>query len=97
MDAEPTPTTRQPQAPVIETRGITKSFGHVRALQGASLQAYAGEVLALIGDNGAGKSTLSNVIAGVHAPDEGEIILNGKEISVASVRAAREVGIEIVY
>ncbi|UTX52649.1 ATP-binding cassette domain-containing protein [Leucobacter aridicollis] len=97
MDAEPTPTTRQPQAPVIETRGITKSFGHVRALQGASLQAYAGEVLALIGDNGAGKSTLSNVIAGVHAPDEGEIILNGKEISVTSVRGAREVGIEIVY
>ncbi|WP_202972907.1 ATP-binding cassette domain-containing protein [Microterricola pindariensis] len=83
--------------PVIETRGITKSFGHVQALRGASLRAYPGEVLALIGDNGAGKSTLSNVIAGVHSADAGELILRGESVNVSSVRHARELGIEIVY
>ncbi|RZT60645.1 monosaccharide ABC transporter ATP-binding protein (CUT2 family) [Microcella alkaliphila] len=83
--------------PVIETRGITKSFGHVEALRGASLRAYPGEVLALIGDNGAGKSTLANVIAGVHASDGGELLLRGNSVDVASVRQARELGIEIVY
>jgi simple sugar transport system ATP-binding protein len=83
--------------PVIETRGITKSFGHINALSGASLSAYPGEVLALIGDNGAGKSTLANVIAGVHANDGGELLLRGERVEVASVRQARELGIEIVY
>lgn len=82
---------------VIETRGITKSFGHVQALRGASLSAYSGEVLALIGDNGAGKSTLSNVIAGVHSADKGELVLRGEMVQVGSVRHARELGIEIVY
>ncbi|HEV7869540.1 MAG TPA: ATP-binding cassette domain-containing protein [Chthoniobacteraceae bacterium] len=86
-----------PDQPVIETRGITKSFGHVEALRGASLRAYPGEVLALIGDNGAGKSTLANIIAGVHASDEGELLLRGISVDVASVRQARELGIEIVY
>jgi simple sugar transport system ATP-binding protein len=84
-------------SPVIETRGITKSFGHVQALRGASLRAYPGEVLALIGDNGAGKSTLSNVIAGVHPADDGELILRGTTVNVSNVRHARELGIEIVY
>jgi len=60
-----------PPEPMIETRNITKSFGHVQALRGATFKAYPGEVLALIGDNGAGKSTLANVIAGVHAADGG--------------------------
>lgn len=83
--------------PVIETRGITKSFGHVQALRGASLRAFPGEVLGLIGDNGAGKSTLANVIAGVHASDAGELLLRGRTVEVASVRQARELGIEIVY
>ncbi|MFC4224253.1 ATP-binding cassette domain-containing protein [Lysinibacter cavernae] len=83
--------------PVIETRLIAKSFGHVQALRGASLLAYPGEVLALIGDNGAGKSTLSNVIAGIHTPDTGELYLRGEQVTVSSVRHARELGIEIVY
>ncbi|GAA1537781.1 simple sugar transport system ATP-binding protein [Microbacterium ginsengiterrae] len=83
--------------PVIETRSITKSFGHVQALRGASFRAYPGEVLALIGDNGAGKSTIANVIAGVHPADGGELLLRGNKVEVGSVRQARELGIEIVY
>lgn len=83
--------------PVIETRSITKSFGHVQALRGASFRAYPGEVLALIGDNGAGKSTIANVIAGVHPADGGELLLRGTKVEVGSVRQARELGIEIVY
>lgn len=83
--------------PVIETRSITKSFGHVQALRGASFRAYPGEVLALIGDNGAGKSTIANVIAGVHPADGGELLLRGNRVEVGSVRQARELGIEIVY
>ncbi len=83
--------------PVIETRSITKSFGHVQALRGASFRAYPGEVLALIGDNGAGKSTIANVIAGVHPADGGEVLLRGEKVEVGSVRRARELGIEIVY
>lgn len=86
-----------PPEPVIETRNITKSFGHVQALRGATFKAYPGEVLALIGDNGAGKSTLANVIAGVHAADGGELLLRGEKIRVSSVKHARELGIEIVY
>ena len=98
MDSDFPPAEHGPgPAPVIETRGITKSFGHVQALRGASLRAYPGEVLALIGDNGAGKSTLSNVIAGVHAADAGELVLRGETVNVSSVRHARELGIEIVY
>lgn len=87
----------QPPAPTIEAVGITKSFGHIEALRGATMSALPGEVLALIGDNGAGKSTLSSVIAGVHAPDGGAIKVNGTEAVIDSVRAARNLGIEIVY
>ncbi|MFZ5847139.1 MAG: ATP-binding cassette domain-containing protein [Actinomycetota bacterium] len=84
-------------APTIEAAGITKSFGHIEALRGATMSAFPGEVLALIGDNGAGKSTFSSVIAGVHVPDGGTIKVNGTEASIDSVRRARDLGIEIVY
>lgn len=81
----------------IEAIEITKSFGHIQALRGASFSAYPGEVLALIGDNGAGKSTLSNVIAGVHAADSGTIRVHGRDAHIADVTDARRLGIEIVY
>lgn len=85
------------ETPIIEARDTVKSFGHVEALRGASIRAYSGEVLALVGDNGAGKSTLANVIAGVHPKDGGEVLLHGEIIEVASVSQARSLGIEIVY
>jgi ABC-type sugar transport system ATPase subunit len=69
----------------------------VHALKDVSLEAYRGEVLALLGDNGAGKSTLVKCISGVHALDEGEILLEGETASIYSPAAARRAGIETVY
>src|SRR5919199_1386749 len=83
--------------PLLEARGIVKSFGRVRALRGASFTVNPGEVVALIGDNGAGKSTLVKTLSGVIHPDEGEIRFEGRPVSIASPTAARELGIETVY
>ncbi len=82
---------------LYEARGISKSYGHVRALQGTNFSLDAGEVVALIGDNGAGKSTLVKILSGVTQPDEGEILLKGKPIHLSSPSQARQLGIETVY
>lgn len=84
-------------APALEARGITKLYGHVRALSGADFRAEKGEVTALIGDNGAGKSTLVKVLSGVIQADEGEILLNGEPVTFASPQDAHRLGIETVY
>ena len=83
--------------PVLEARGIVKSFGRVEALRGANFSAYAGEVVALVGDNGAGKSTLVKVLAGVHPADSGEIIFEGRPVTLQTPQQARDIGIETVY
>jgi ABC-type sugar transport system ATPase subunit len=84
-------------APVLSIRNGHKRFGAVHALRGVSLDAWRGEVLALLGDNGAGKSTLVRCISGVHALDEGEIWLDGAAISLSTPALARRAGIETVY
>jgi simple sugar transport system ATP-binding protein len=89
-----TATERQP---LLEARGVVKSFGRVRALRGANFAVYPGEVVALCGDNGAGKSTLVKTLAGVHAPDEGQLLVDGKPVSFSSPVDARAHGIEVVY
>jgi ABC-type sugar transport system ATPase subunit len=78
-------------------RGITKRFGGVTALQGVDLDAYAGEVLAIVGDNGAGKSTLIKVLTGVYQPTEGEIFIGEENVSFASHADAIQIGIDAVY
>lgn len=83
--------------PVLQLRNIRKSFGGVTAIQDFSLDLYAGEVVALVGDNGAGKSTLIKMISGVHPPSSGEILLDGEPASLADASVARERGIEVVY
>ena len=83
--------------PLLEARGIVKSFGRVRALRGADFTAYRGEVVALIGDNGAGKSTLVKTLSGVNQPDRGEILFEGRPVSLPTPEAARQLGIETVY
>ncbi|MGH3099482.1 MAG: ATP-binding cassette domain-containing protein [Thermoleophilia bacterium] len=83
--------------PLLEARGILKSFGRVRALRGADFTAYPGEVVALIGDNGAGKSTLVKTLSGVNQPDAGEILFEGRPVSLPTPEAARQLGIETVY
>ena len=82
---------------LLEARGITKSYGVVRALWEADFAVNAGEVAALVGDNGAGKSTLVKILAGTTAPDAGEIWFEGRQVTVPTPVAARELGIETVY
>ena len=83
--------------PILEARGLVKRYGHVVALDGADLELYPGEILAIIGDNGAGKSTLIKALSGVLQPDEGEISLDGEPAHFRSPRDARRAGIETVY
>ncbi len=86
-----------PAVPVLAVRNAQKRFGAVHALKGVGLEAYRGEVLALLGDNGAGKSTLIKCISGVHALDEGEMLLDGEPVHLYGPAAARSAGIETVY
>lgn len=83
--------------PALSVRHAHKRFGAIHALKGVSLDAYRGEVLALLGDNGAGKSTLIKCISGIHSLDEGEILLDGQRAPIHSPAAARHAGIETVY
>ncbi|TDE50192.1 sugar ABC transporter ATP-binding protein [Nonomuraea mesophila] len=83
--------------PLLEVRGIDKSFGPVKVLHRVELSAYAGEVTALVGDNGAGKSTLVKCVGGIYPIDDGEILFDGRPVQVHSPRDAGELGIEIVY
>jgi simple sugar transport system ATP-binding protein len=83
--------------PSLEARSIVKSFGTVRALRGASFEAFPGEVTALVGDNGAGKSTLIKVLSGVFAQDSGEVLVDGKPVNMGNPRDAEALGIETVY
>ena len=86
-----------PGAPLLEARGITRSFGRVVALRGADVAAYPGEVMAIVGDNGAGKSTLIKILSGAIRPDSGEIRLAGRPVQFQSPQEARAAGIETVY
>ena len=83
--------------PTLELRGVDKSFGAIQVLHGVSLKVYPGQVTALVGDNGAGKSTLIKSIAGIHAIDAGEVLFEGKPVSISGPRDAAALGIEIVY
>ena len=83
--------------PVLEARGLVKTFGHVIGLAGVDLQLYAGEVLAIIGDNGAGKSTIIKCLSGAMTPDAGTMLVDGREMTFRSTQEAREAGIETVY
>lgn len=83
--------------PIVAMRGISKRFGGVVALSHVDLEAYAGEVLAIVSDNGAGKSTLIKILTGVYQPTEGSIELDGKPFSMASHSDAIENGIDAVY
>jgi D-xylose transport system ATP-binding protein len=84
-------------APLLAIHQAEKRFGAVHALKGVSIEAHRGEVLALLGDNGAGKSTLVKCISGVHALDQGAILLDGEPVVLRSPAAARRAGIETVY
>ena len=83
--------------PVLALRGISKSFGAIRALSDVDLALEPGEVLGLMGDNGAGKSTLVRIMAGNFSPTSGEMRLNGEPVHFHRPLDARRNGIKIVY
>lgn len=83
--------------PLLEARNIHKRFLGVHALNNVSAKFLPGEVLAVMGENGAGKSTLMKTLAGVHAPDEGEIFCEGKPVKIPNVRAASALGIAFIH
>jgi D-xylose transport system ATP-binding protein len=84
-------------APLLELRGIGKSFGPVRALTDINLDIPAGQVTALVGDNGAGKSTLIKTVSGIWVPSNGEIIWQGRPAHFRSPKDATDAGIATVY
>jgi len=83
--------------PLLEMRGITKSFPGVVANKDVELVIYPGEVHALLGENGAGKSTLMSILTGLYRPDKGEIIVRNKKVELRSPRDAVELGIGMVH
>jgi D-xylose transport system ATP-binding protein len=84
-------------APLVEMRDISIAFGGVRAVEGASIELFGGEVLALVGHNGAGKSTLVKILSGALSRDAGTIAVDGREAAIANPRNAKAYGIETIY
>jgi len=85
------------ETPVLEMRGISKSFGTLQALNDVDFTVNENEIVGLVGDNGAGKSTLVKTLVGLHDPDDGEIFLNGDAVDISDPKNAREHGISTVY
>jgi D-xylose transport system ATP-binding protein len=83
--------------PLLECRGVSKSFGAVQALYKVDFEVRRGEVMALVGDNGAGKSTLIKGVVGIHPFDEGDVWFEGRHVHVHGPRDAAHLGIEVVY
>ena len=83
--------------PLLELRGLYKSFGAVQVLHDVDLSVYPGEVTALVGDNGAGKSTLVKCVSGIYSADSGEFRFDGRPVTIHNPRDAAGLGIEVVY
>jgi D-xylose transport system ATP-binding protein len=83
--------------PILELRGVSKSFGAVQALYQVDFHVAPGQVMALVGDNGAGKSTLIKCIAGIYPIDEGEILFDGQPVTIHGPKDSAKLGIEVVY
>jgi simple sugar transport system ATP-binding protein len=84
-------------SPLVRLDRVRKEFGGVVALQGVTLDINPGEIVALVGDNGAGKSTLIKMIAGVHQPTSGQIVLEGEAVRLTNPNDSRAHGIEVVF
>ena len=90
--------TNNSKIPILQTKGIYKSFGHVQALENVDIDLFSSEVVALIGDNGAGKSTLIKIISGIYKKDSGEVFYKGEKVEINVPKdAAEKAGISTVY
>lgn len=83
--------------PLLELRGVNKSFGVVHVLHDVDFAVYPGQVTALVGDNGAGKSTLVKIIAGIYGRDSGDYYFEGEKVEVHGPRDVSALGVEVVY
>ena len=83
--------------PLVTLKDVTKSFGPVDVIKGVTVNVYPGRVQVLLGENGAGKSTLIKMLAGVHEPDGGDIIIGGQSVRLANTRAAEARGIATIH
>ena len=81
----------------IELRGVTKRFGEVVANDNVSLAVRKGEILSILGENGSGKTTLMNMLSGIYFPDEGEIAVNGKTVTIRSPKDSFALGIGMIH
>src|ERR1041384_8514556 len=84
------------KVPLVEMKGISKSYGNITALKDISLRVHAGQVTGILGDNGAGKSTLIKIIAGLHQQTEGELLVDGESVKFGSPAEALGKGIATV-
>ncbi|MDE3122289.1 MAG: sugar ABC transporter ATP-binding protein [Paracoccaceae bacterium] len=84
-------------APLVEMRNISVSFGGIKAVDDVSIDLYPGEVVGLLGHNGAGKSTLIKILSGAYRRDSGQIFINGSEAQISNPRDAKAYGIETIY
>jgi D-xylose transport system ATP-binding protein len=91
------PTTPILRVPLVEMRDMKIAFGGVHAVDGVTVDLYAGEVVGLVGGNGAGKSTLMRALSGAHPADSGEIRVEGQPVSITNPRDAKALGIETIY
>ena len=85
------------RTPVVQMKGITKTFGHVVANHKVDLDVYPGEILSLLGENGSGKTTLMNMLSGIYFPDEGQIFVQGKPVTIASPKDAFDLHIGMIH
>ncbi|MFD9498819.1 ATP-binding cassette domain-containing protein [Streptomyces sp. NPDC060035] len=86
-----------PAVPLLEGRGLSKSYGSVRALSDVSVSVYGGQVTCVLGDNGAGKSTFIKLLSGVETQNEGELLVSGRPVRFVAPRDARELGIATAF
>jgi ABC-type sugar transport system ATPase subunit len=82
---------------VLETKGLSKHFGGIKAIDNVNMKLFDNEIIAIVGDNGAGKSTFIKTIAGVYKKDDGEIYISGEKAHIGNPKDARSYGIETVY
>ena len=85
------------QEPVLECKNITKRFGSVTANDGVDLSLRKGEILSILGENGSGKTTLMNILSGIYFPDDGEVRINGRQVTIRSPQDAFDLGIGMVH
>jgi simple sugar transport system ATP-binding protein len=84
-------------APLVEMRNISKTFGAVKALQNVNFEVMPAEIVGLVGDNAAGKSTLMKILSGAYIADQGEVWMNGNKVHISNPVDSRNLGIEMLY